>query len=167
MKVINIIATRNTIEFITDIKSDQSVTVVCFSPAIGEKVETCRATVVSKDGIVAVDRYRVDNDLLYSKFELLDEEGNIAAGKCYVEDITYSERCFDYPVVDTKKGLQVTNVADAMALGVKHAALNVNQGDFLLLEPVEGNTIEFEFNGKKYQVMDIKSVKGFFIYDFS
>jgi Family of unknown function (DUF5722) len=32
----------------------------------------------------------------------------------------------DYPVVTSKKGLQVEEVADALALGIKHAGINVN-----------------------------------------
>ena len=32
----------------------------------------------------------------------------------------------DYPVAASKKGLQVEDVADALALGIKHAAINVD-----------------------------------------
>ena len=43
--------------------------------------------------------------------------GMLAAESRYVED---------YPATTSKKGLQVEMVDDALALGVKHAALNVN-----------------------------------------
>jgi len=54
-----------------------------------------------------------------------------------------------YPVAASKKGLQVEMVDDALALGVKHAALNFNLSQ--LIEP-RGSTNDphWELNGRTY-----------------
>ena len=146
MKITKIIANEKGISIFTDEPAKQGCQVICYSSALGEGDEIARATVNdSADlcGIFGIDK-------LFCRFEIIDTDGKTVEGKKYVEEIDNPLRDYDYPAVDTKKGLQVTNVSDAIELGVKHAALNVNQGDFLLLRPEEGNTIEFEFNGKTY-----------------
>ena len=147
MRITKITANKDKIKFVFDEKLDVCATVDCYSPALGDEKKVFSTIIeCNKDSI---DRYCDGNDLLFCRFSVI-KDGKILEGKKYVEEIEDSIRDFDYPVVDTKKGLQVTNVADAMELGVKHAALNVNEGDFLLLRPEEGNTIEFEYNGKTY-----------------
>lgn len=42
---------------------------------------------------------------------------------------------FPFPATASKKGLQVQMVEDALALGIKHAALNVNFAQLLTLDP--------------------------------
>ncbi len=75
---------------------------------------------------------------------------NICDGVRYVETVEGAARTYPYPVVDTKKGLQIVDTADAAALGVKHSAINVNQGDFMIPAPEEGNTIEFAYDGRVF-----------------
>ena len=152
MKVLNVIATKSTIEFVTDVATKEKATVVCYSPALGETVEICRAEIAPTEGKYVISRFNGDNDLLCSRFELTGADGKALEGKQYVENITYSERTFDYPVVDTKKGLQVWMIQDAIELGVKHVANNANLGNFIMPEYVEGNTIEFEYDGKTYYI---------------
>ena len=54
-----------------------------------------------------------------------------------------------YPAAASKKGLQVENVDDALALGVKHAALNFNLSE--LIEPPGGtNNPVWELDGREY-----------------
>jgi hypothetical protein len=54
-----------------------------------------------------------------------------------------------YPVAASKKGLQVEMVDDALALGVKHAALNFNLSQ--LIEPAGGtNDPHWELDGRAY-----------------
>ena len=152
MKVIKIIANRYTIELVTDDKTGRPATVSCYSPAIGENLMLCSAKLTPKDGVFVIDRFDGEGDLICSRFEIVDEDGTVADGKRYVEEITCSERSFDYPVVDTKKGLQVWMIKDAIELGVKHVANNANLGDFIMPAYVEGNTIDFEYDGKKYYI---------------
>ena len=45
-----------------------------------------------------------------------------------------------YPHASSKKGLQVQMVDDALALGVKHAALNFNLGNMVSLHPAPSLT---------------------------
>jgi hypothetical protein len=54
-----------------------------------------------------------------------------------------------YPTAASKKGLQVEMVDDALALGVKHAALNFNLAQ--LIDPAaSANSIAAEFDGRTY-----------------
>ncbi|WP_425397692.1 DUF5722 domain-containing protein [Aeoliella sp.] len=60
----------------------------------------------------------------------------------------------EFPTAKSKKGLQVEMVDDALALGVKHAAINVALSQ-LAIPPgtqVEGDTLNFEANGHSYAV---------------
>src|SRR5688572_15812714 len=52
-----------------------------------------------------------------------------------------------FPVVPSKKGLQVQMVDDALALGIKHAALNVNISQFVALTNAPG-TIGWVVDGE-------------------
>jgi len=149
MRIVNIIANRESIEFVTDSVTEKKALVVCYSPAVGETVEICRAEFAPEDGKYVIPRNHEEEDLICSRFELT-VDGEVLDGKKYVENITCSERDFDYPVVDSKKGLQVWMINDAIELGVKHVANNANLGDFIMPAYVEGNTIEFEYDGKIY-----------------
>jgi len=84
----------------------------------------------------------------FSDVKSLSEKSGIQ----YVEHITSSLETYDYPTCDSKKGLQVVMVEDAIELGVKHAALNVNLCDFMMSEPDGDNTINFRFNGEYYYI---------------
>ena len=68
-----------------------------------------------------------------------------------------------FPIVSSKKGLQVQMLDDAIALGIKHAALNVNLTSLVdlsgatnnLLWPIDGRTVRFHksaINGLDRQV---------------
>ena len=149
MKVMKIIANEKKILFVTDVQTD-AAQVVCYSPAIGDNTEIARMTLTASDGKYSCDRVVNGEDLLCSRFELIDSNGKVSEGKQYVEEITCSKRDFEYPVADTKKGLQVWMIEDAIELGVKHVANNANLGDFIMPAYVENNTIEFEYDGKTY-----------------
>ncbi|MBO4327136.1 MAG: hypothetical protein J5950_07680 [Clostridia bacterium] len=83
------------------------------------------------------------------RFRVTDGE-TVLEGPSFAEEIYDSERSFPYPEAGTKKGLQIADVNDAIELGVRHAALNVSQGDFLQLEPEPDNTIEFVLDGRTF-----------------
>jgi len=57
----------------------------------------------------------------------------------------------EYPQAKSKKGLQVEMLDDALTLGIKHAALNVNLAQ--LVDPVASDDSQpaWEFAGKKYR----------------
>ena len=149
MKITKIIADKNNIKFYFDNAEANSVKITCFSPALGEEKMIASLNAEVKDNAVSIDRLDA-KDLLYCRFEMTDANGDSIVGKKYVEEILDAPVTFDYPTADTKKGLQIGNAADALELGVKHAALNVNEGDFMMPEYVEGNTIEFEHDGKVF-----------------
>ncbi len=149
MKITTIIANKDTIELITDTAAEKKALVVCYSPALGEMTEICRAEIAPEDGRYVIPRFHEENDLIYARIELT-VDGEVLGGKKYVENITYAERSFDYPTADTKKGLQIGNLEDAVNLGVKHIALNMNEGDIIMTAPEEGNTIEFFHDGRTF-----------------
>ena len=57
----------------------------------------------------------------------------------------------EYPTATSKKGLQVEDVADALALGIKHAAINVNLCQLVDIEPKAADqTPYWGMNGQRY-----------------
>jgi len=54
-----------------------------------------------------------------------------------------------YPVAASKKGLQVELVDDALALGIKHAALNINLTGLYAREATAG-TLSYDFEGRTF-----------------
>lgn len=149
MKITRITATRK-IHFFTDAKAEGKLTLTCLSPAYGSEKIIHTTELKYKVGQYECERFIGECDLITSRFIVSDASGNEIEGKKYVEDINNSQRDYDYPTPGTKKGLQVVSVPDALHLGVKHAALNVNLGDFIMLRDEDGSAIEFTYNGKKY-----------------
>ena len=152
MTVQRITATADTIRITTDspIPADAEVKVVAFSPILAEEVEPLTALTPAVEGdTLTVSRFACGCDGVCLSYAVqVDDE--LWEGKQYVEAITAAERNFPYPVVDTKKGLQVVDYADARELGVRHSAINVNEGDFLMPAYVEGDTIEFAHDGRTF-----------------
>ncbi len=149
MKITRITADFDQIEFFTDFVPDDVAELYCYSPALGEEVVMRHMVANFTEHGFFMPRFQFSTEYLLCRFVLI-YNGQVLEGKQYVEDIIESHRCFDYPEADTKKGLQVGNVKDAVELGVKHAALNVNQGDFMQLRPEEGNTIIYNYSDKTY-----------------
>ncbi len=148
MKITKIIASDK-IKLFTDIAPAAPATLTCLSPALGEGTVICSFELTAEAEGYSAPRFYEGKDLVTAKFAVT-VNGSAIEGKQYAEEIEAHQRTFDYPTADTKKGLQVANVQDAIELGVKHAALNVNEGDFLMLRPEEGNTIEFTHNGRVF-----------------
>jgi len=66
-----------------------------------------------------------------------------------VAEVGSSRYTGSYPAAASKKGLQVENVADALALGVKQAALNFNLSQ--LIDPTgETNNPDWKLGGREY-----------------
>jgi hypothetical protein len=55
-----------------------------------------------------------------------------------------------YPTAASKKGLQVQMVDDALALGVKHAALNINLTQLFVRDPAE-SAVSYSFEGETFR----------------
>ena len=152
MTVKTIIATADTIRIRLDsaISADATAKVIAFSPILADEVEPLAILPPAVEGdTLTVSRFACGRDGVCLSYGVqVDDE--LLDGKQYVEAITASERNFPYPVVDTKKGLQVVDYKDAKELGVRHSAINVNEGDFLMPAYEEGNTIEFEYDGRTF-----------------
>ena len=147
MCITKIIATNDKIEFVFSEKLDSTANVACYSPALGTETNIANA-IIAPDSCT-IDRFCNGRDLIYCRFSIT-KDGKVLEGKRYVETIAEPLRSFDYPVADTKKGLQISNLDDAVALGVKHVALNVNEGDLIMLAPEENNTIEYFHDGRTF-----------------
>ena len=150
MTVRTITATTDAIRLRLDeaLSQDAAVKVFAFSPICVEEAEPLAILSPSVEGdTVTVARGAAGRDGICLAYALqVDDE--LIPGVQYVESVEGAKRTFPYPVVDTKKGLQVVDYADAKVLGVRHSAINVNEGDFLMPAPEEGNTIEFEHDGR-------------------
>ena len=56
----------------------------------------------------------------------------------------------EYPTATSKKGLQVEDTADALALGIKHAAINVNLSRLIDVNERENCEASWKFDGRQY-----------------
>ncbi len=133
------------------VPADATVTVHAFPPLAAEEVAPVASLTPTHvyENILKLDRFACGRDgLCFAYAVQINDE--LCEGVQYVETVEDSYRTFSYPEVDTKKGLQIVDPADAAALGVKHSAINVNEGDFLMPAPEEGNTIEFEHDGRTF-----------------
>ena len=152
MKITSIIANKKTIRLMLDtpLSPDAEAQVLVFSPICQEDITPLSILIPEVEGnILTVDRFACGRDGLCLSYALMIDE-EIMDGVQYVTDIEMSDRTFPYPEVDTKKGLQVVDYADAKELGVRHSAINVNEGDFLMPAPEEGNTLFFDYDGQTY-----------------
>ncbi len=150
MNVKTILATATDIRICLGgvLPTNASIRVHVFPPLAAEEVlPLATLTPSMKGNTLVLDRYACGRDGLPLSYAVQINE-DLCDGIQFVETISGSARTFPYPVTDTKKGLQIVDPADAAVLGVRHSAINVNQGDFLMPAPEEGNTIEFEYDGR-------------------
>ncbi|MCQ2433477.1 MAG: DUF5722 domain-containing protein, partial [Clostridia bacterium] len=120
-----------------------------YAPALREELCIRETVCEPENGVYVLPRFADGRDGLFLRYECM-QNGEILPGKCYAEVLDFP-RVYedDYPTAGTIKGLQVTDVEDAIALGVKHAAHNVAITDLMRAEPTE-NTITFPFDGVDY-----------------
>ena len=148
MNVVSITASAESIVIRTD-GGTENVTVRAYSPASRENLCLYEAAVSLSAGELTVPRTVNGRDGLFLRWEVTADDV-IVPGKKYVEILDFprvSEE--DYPQAGTIKGLQVTNIEDAVALGVRHAAQNVAITDLIRSRPSE-DTITFRFDGRDY-----------------
>jgi len=113
---------------------------------------------------IRVPRQQRSVDRLYSSFVAVEPapQTRVIGTNRFVEDFRgFSRNEEPFPVPASKKGLQVQMVDDALALGIKHAALNVNLSSLVVLtnEPASlpwtrnGNE-KLYFNAARVQALD-------------
>lgn len=151
MNIQTITATASSICLLLDQPLSSSAQLSLYAPVYGkENAPLYECSLPAADtACITIPRDVAGRDGVCLRYEVR-VNGQRIPGKCYVESIQDAPRCFPYPEVDTKKGLQISDAADAKILGVRHSAINVNQGDFLLPAPVEGNTIEYVYDGRTF-----------------
>jgi hypothetical protein len=107
--------------------------------------------------LLDLPRFEGPRDRLFSSFLAVHETANGTVTPLgtnrFVEQLTgVSQFTEPFPQAASKKGLQVQMVEDALALGIKHAALNINFSELLdrsarsnsLPWVVDGRTIHFQ-----------------------
>lgn len=144
MRITDIICDGSTVNFILDGPHWGTVTVEAFSPALKESISLGKCNVEVTGSTFSIDRYEFGRDGLYLRYQT-DLEGF-----CYVT-AAVPERNLPYPERDSKKGLQVTMVDDAVKLGVRHAAINVSICDMFASRPSEA-TFNYSFDGREYYI---------------
>ncbi len=100
---------------------------------------------------VRIPRWDGARDRLYSGFAAVRGEPATAAGALrFVEEFRgIAADTAPFPTVATKKGLQVQMVDDALALGVRHAALNLDLGSLFDAER-QPDSLEWKCDGVTY-----------------
>ena len=152
MTITRITAAENEIRFTLDTPlSDEKLRVSMYSPALGEEVEICSLSLRVSGDSFSLSRRLSGRDGLNFCYVVADKNGEVT-GKKYVEEILPARYGYPYPTAASKKGLQVTMTEDALALGIRHAALTANLGDFMMEYPDGGNTIYYRFEGKDYYI---------------
>ena len=152
----SVVAATNLIE-VSGFASAGPYRLVEFAP--NQIPASARATAIVARVTVAGDfsarfpRFDGARDRLYSSFMAWREaDGTLtpAGTNRFVEDLRGIARFRDsFPVAASKKGLQVQMVDDALALGVKHAALNVNLTALVDLS-ARSNSLPWLSGGRAY-----------------
>lgn len=102
---------------------------------------------------VRVPRFDGVRDRLYSGFVALqptDAKRTSPGPMRFAEDLDQLSRHREpHPQPGNKKGLQVQMVDDALALGIRHCALNFNLAALIQLEP-QPDSLRWEMDGRTY-----------------
>lgn len=115
-----------------------------YSPATGEDVLLGKYDVVPSGGVARIGRYITGRDGAFLKY--VSDRGGVK----YCSRVE-SENVGEYPNPGTKKGLQIENVEDAVAIGAKYAAINVAISDYMLPGPGE-NAEPFDYDGETFYI---------------
>ncbi len=107
------------------------------------------ADIWNSQAVLRCPRRDAAHDRIYSSFRVT-VNGEQTDGVCWVTDLG-SVAAYEqpYPHTDTIKGLQVAWLEDALKLGVKHAAINLNQGDIMMPGPGE-DIVPFVSDGQTF-----------------
>ena len=152
MKIAEITASREEIRFaLSETVSRCRLRVSIFSPALMEETPLCSLSVTAEGDFFTVSRRIAGRDGAYLCYTVSDENGDVG-GVRYVSDMGEASCHLPYPAVESKKGLQVADTEDALALGIRHAALSVNLGDLMMEFPEGADTLYFRFDGEEYYI---------------
>lgn len=132
---IRITATRSNLVFKVSVSNPPARIVECVSPAISDDAgNNLPLVIIEKKGAstISIPRWESSHDRIYSGFILI--ENGSKTSPHFVDKFEGVAANRDaYPQAKSKKGLQVQMLDDAIALGVKHAALNFNIGQMVKL----------------------------------
>ena len=152
MKIAEITASREEIRFaLSEAVSRQRLRVSLFSPALMEEAPLCSLSVTAEGDFFTLSRRIAGRDGAYLCYTVSDDAGDIG-GVRYVSDMGEAICSDPYPTADSKKGLHPEDTEDALALGIRHAALSANLGDFMMEYPEGANTLYFRFDGEDYYI---------------
>ncbi len=98
---------------------------------------------------LTLSRHQERRDLVYSRFELVEVSSGRQFGgqRCTASVVAPADRSFAFPRPASIKGLQVQMVDDAIALGIKHAGLNVSLTQ--LLSANSDSPLAIEVDGER------------------
>lgn len=146
MNILHIRTTEDSIRFAAD--GDGQVEIRAYDSAFCRERPLYTATVDCRGGQFDLPHQLNGRDGRFLYYEI-SRNGELASGAHYVEDMGCALRDHPYPTTESKKGLQITMIHDAISLGVKHAALNVNLGSFIRLSP-DDDAIPYKFDGETF-----------------
>ncbi len=152
-KILEIRSLAGCIVIETDISSPDGLSVVCWE--MNRRYHAANTTPVaheagrgSRGAALSVERTRDGKDGIYMQYAVL-KCGRRLPGPCRVTRMEASAWDYPYPKAEGIKGLQVHGIADAVALGVRHAAINLSQPTVMLPGPGP-DALPFESNGRAY-----------------
>ena len=120
MKITAITASKEEIRFaLSESVSRRRLSVAMFSPALLEEAPLCSLSVTAEGDFFTVSRRIAGRDGAYLCYPVADETGDLEGAR-YVSDMGEARYSYSYPAADSKKGLQVTDTEDALALGIRH-----------------------------------------------
>lgn len=119
---------------IAELQPFQSTNDVVQAPSAANVIKRGKRT-------ITIPRFDAGRDRVYSGFVAV-AAGHPISTMHFVDDLDGIAKYRDpYPRVQSKKGLQVQMIDDAIALGVKHAALNINFGHMVSLHPTADDLV--------------------------
>jgi len=158
------LATSNAVAQITDVAATDTEIVLRLAPPAARPISIYAGTVYEDDpaapawravwsgtpgdeATVTLPRFDGATDRLYQRFLQVDENGRPGETGRYVTDLSGLTRSdVPFPRPTSPKGLQcIVDVDDAIALGVKHAAVNVSFSQ--LYDPSGTSPVRREVDG--------------------
>lgn len=126
---------------IVERSAHETIDTLAQSPSLGK-------IAAGREETLSIPRFDGERDRLYSGFVARETRGAFGAVH-YVDEMNgISKNTAPFPEAKSKKGLQVQMVGDAIALGVKHAALNVNLA--ALIDPAAADSLEWKMDGETF-----------------
>ena len=140
--VLKVASTKSEIVFTFQVKNPplQIIELAAFQNA-GDIAGLMPVVTATKRGTskIVIPRFDGERDRVYSGFMAFENGLPIGEKQFVGEFKNISENQDLYPRVTSKKGLQIQMVDDAIALGVRHAALNFNLGQMVALDASPGD----------------------------